>query len=122
MDTFADRLRHARLLRGLSQVALARACDLSQSAISSYENGTRQSPKKLLSLAQTLEVDIYWLSRGQGDMMPLPVVARSLAEGAWPFSSIDPAQFWTLTRKDRQVVERAVSALIDSLLISGDKA
>ncbi|MFA7475844.1 MAG: helix-turn-helix transcriptional regulator, partial [Castellaniella sp.] len=38
METFAERLRHARLLRGLSQETLARACGLSQSAISSYEN------------------------------------------------------------------------------------
>ena len=119
METFAERLRHARLLRGLSQEALARACGLSQSAISSYENGTRQSPKKLLNLAQVLEVDIYWLSRGLGNMTPVPGATGSLGEGAWPFSSIDPRQFWTLTRKDRLVVESAVGALIDSLLISG---
>jgi transcriptional regulator with XRE-family HTH domain len=119
VETFAERLRHARLLRGLSQEALARACGLSQSAISSYENGTRQSPKKLLSLAQVLEVDIYWLSRGQGDMTPPPGAIGALGEGAWPFPSIDPRQFWTLTRKDRLVVESAVGALIDSLLISG---
>ena len=119
METFAERLRHARLLRGLSQEALARACGLSQSAISSYENGTRQSPKKLLSLAQVLEVDIYWLSRGQGDMTPPPGAIGALGEGAWPFPSIDPRQFWTLTRKDRLVVESAAGALIDSLLISG---
>jgi len=119
VETFAERLRHARLLRGLSQETLARACGLSQSAISSYENGTRQSPKKLLSLAQVLEVDIYWLSRGQGDMTPPPGAIGALGEGAWPFPSIDPRQFWTLTRKDRLVVESAVGALIDSLLISG---
>lgn len=121
METFAERLRYARLLRGLSQGTLARACGLSQSAISSYENGTRQSPKKLLNLAQVLEVDIYWLSRGQGDMTPSPDAVGALGEGAWPFPSIDPRQFWALTRKDRQVVESAVGALIDSLLISGKK-
>ncbi len=121
METFAERLRHARLLRGLSQETLARACGLSQSAISSYENGTRQSPKKLLSLAQVLEVDIYWLSRGLGDMTPSPRVTGAVGESAWPFASIDPRQFWTLTRKDRLVVESAVSALIDSLLLSESK-
>ena len=115
MDTFAERLRYARTLRGLSQEALARLCGLSQSAISSYENGTRQSPKKLLNLAQILEVDIYWLSRGQGQPTLAPA---TIAEGPWPFASIDPKQFWSLTRKDRQVVESAVSALIDSLLIT----
>ncbi|WP_368643517.1 helix-turn-helix domain-containing protein [Castellaniella ginsengisoli] len=119
METFAERLRHARLLRGLSQEALARACGLSQSAVSSYENGTRQSPKKLLNLAQVLEVDIYWLSRGLGDMTSAPGTPGALSEAAWPFASIDPRQFWSLTRKDRQVVENAVGALIDSLLAPG---
>ncbi|MDY0308549.1 MAG: helix-turn-helix transcriptional regulator [Castellaniella sp.] len=121
METFAERLRHARLLRGLSQESLARACGLSQSAISSYENGTRQSPKKLLSLAQVLEVDIYWLSRGQGSMTPSSGATVSLGESAWPFPSIDPRQFWSLAHKDRLIVERAVGALIDSLLISDEE-
>ena len=116
METFADRLRYARALRGLSQAGLARLCGLSQSAISSYENGTRQAPKKLLSLAQILEVDIYWLSRGQGEPTPGPGAPGTVAEGPWPFSSIDPKQFWSLNRKDRQVVENAVSTLIASLL------
>jgi len=117
VETFAERLQYARTLRGLSQEALARLCGLSQSAISSYENGTRQSPKKLLNLAQILEVDIYWLSRGQGDPTPAPGAPGTVAENPWPFSSIDPKQFWSLTRKDRLVVESAVSALIDSLLL-----
>jgi transcriptional regulator with XRE-family HTH domain len=117
VETFAQRLRHARLLRGLSQEALARACGLSQSAISSYENSTRQSPTKLLNLAQALGVDIYWLSRGTGGMAPSPA-AGAPAEHAWPFPSIEPRQFWSLTRKDRLMVERAVGALIDSLLTS----
>ena len=114
METFAKRLRKARLLRGLSQDALARLCGVSQSAISSYENGTRLAPKKLLTLAHILEVDIYWLSRGQGQPTPIPA---DPAAPCWPFTSIDPQQFWSLRDKDRLIVERAVSALIDSLLI-----
>ena len=104
-------------MRGLSQAQLARLCGLSQSAISSYENGTRQSPKKLLNLAQALDLDIYWLSRGQGEPTPGFRPHHTLNEAAWPFPSIDPQQFWSLTHKDRQVVENAVSALIDSLLV-----
>ena len=115
METFAVRLRNARILRGLSQHALARLCGVSQSAISSYENGTRLAPKRLLHLAQALDVDIYWLSQGQGSPARQPTTAQS--DALWPFPSIDPQQFWSLTQKDRQVVENAVSALIDSLLI-----
>lgn len=119
METFGERLRHTRIQLGLSQAQLAQACGLSQSAISSYENGSRRSPKKLLNLAQTLGVDIYWLSRGDGTPRPASSDARAAMHDAvspWPFPSIEPRVFWSLRPKDRQAVEATVSALIDSLL------
>ncbi len=122
VETFGERLRKTRLQRGLSQAQLAHACGLSQSAISSYENGSRQSPKKLLNLAQTLQVDIYWLSRGEGGAGPASNAVQTAMrehESPWPFPSIEPRMFWSLTRKDRQTVESAVSALIDNLLAPG---
>ncbi|MGB6242254.1 MAG: helix-turn-helix transcriptional regulator [Castellaniella sp.] len=120
MKTFGERLRQTRIKRGLSQAQLAHACGLSQSAISSYENGSRQSPKKLLNLAQTLSVDIYWLSRGEGTAEPAPSDLATMHEHAapWPFPSIEPHVFWSLKPKDRQTVETTVSALIDSLMAS----
>lgn len=106
----------------MSQAQLAHACGLSQSAISSYENGSRQSPKKLLNLAQTLGVDIYWLSRGESGSSQTSGAAQPAMQehqSPWPFPSIEPRMFWSLTPKDRQAVESAVSALIDSLLAPG---
>ncbi len=114
METFAERLRYARDLRGLSQQELARACGLSQSAISSYESSNRKSPHKLLVLAQALKVNIYWLSRGQGNIEPDPEPARNFGEN-WPFVSIDPQRYKALSEKNRQVVEKTLAALIDSL-------
>nr|WP_298014483.1 helix-turn-helix transcriptional regulator [uncultured Castellaniella sp.] len=118
METFGERLRQTRIRLGLSQAQLAHACGLSQSAISSYENGSRRSPKKLLNLAQTLGVDIYWLSRGDGAAHPASNTPASMHDPAspWPFPSIEPRVFWSLRQKDRQAVEATVSALIDSLL------
>lgn len=117
MDTFAERLRKARIQRGLSQAQLARACGLSQSAISSYENGSRQSPKKLLNLAQTLDVDIYWLSRGDGtpNRQPDPGIPHHEHYLPWPFASIEPEQYWSLSIRDRQTVETTLLALIQTL-------
>ncbi|EKU29207.1 transcriptional regulator [Alcaligenes sp. HPC1271] len=52
MKHFSDRLRHARLQRGFSQAELARLCNLSQSAISNYESGTRRDAREILDLAK----------------------------------------------------------------------
>lgn len=120
MKTFADRLRYARELRGMSQKQLAVACGLSQSAISSYENNSRKSPQKLLQLATVLGVDPYWLSRGTGHMRPAPPPTLSMSE-QWPFSSISPGQIWLLSQADRQAVENTLSALVDSLLLRQTK-
>lgn len=136
-------------MRGYSQERLARACRLSQSTISSYENGSRKSPSDMVCLAQALDVDVFWLSTGEGSMdgparTPAPrtttagagtapataekspatpvlmtqATAISMTEMTWPFPTIDSRKFWSLSAKDRQAVEAAVSALIDALRTS----
>ncbi|CAM5198690.1 hypothetical protein CDEF62S_03530 [Castellaniella defragrans] len=116
MDTFASRLKYARNLRHLSQEALARKCGLSQSAISSYESGARKDPSKILSLADALDVSVYWLGEGLGPMLPSHATGLPLGENTWPFASINPSLFWSLTAHEREAAERALSAFIDSLL------
>lgn len=105
-----------RIRRGLSQAQLAHLCGLSQSAISSYENDSRKSPKKLLTLAHVLGVDIYWLSNG-GEAMQTPGhISSIMCEPAtpWPFPAIEPHLFWALKPNERQAIESAVAALITS--------
>src|SRR3546814_1186413 len=75
VNEFADRLRHARQLRGLTQAALARACGLSQGAIANYEEKSRRTAKEIFKLADALRVSHVWLSRGFGLMEPKATTA-----------------------------------------------
>ena len=128
MEHFSDRLRHARKLRKLSQAALAKASGLSQGAISSYENRTRQATTGIIQLAQALNVNPVWLDTGAGPMeMPLNYgaidnVTRQLRDlesqpvaMAWPFRAFKPGDYWSLTEPKRQIFEKAALALLEAL-------
>ena len=127
MTLFADRLRHARTLRGLSQSKLARACGLSQGAISNYESASRKAAKDIFRLADVLKVNAAWLGTGQGPMEPAPaepppVYSYRISEtglppasqGLWPFPGISSADFWALSPRERQVIEETVLSLLQS--------
>ena len=122
MKTFAIRLRSARLARGLSQKALARASGLSQSAIASYENGTRKSAKGIFELAKALQVDPAWLSMGLGRKHPTPAetpaniqyVSDAHTE-VWPFPGISRQDLQSLTPHQRQIIEAAIAAMVQAM-------
>jgi transcriptional regulator with XRE-family HTH domain len=133
VKTFSDRLKHARLLRGHTQKALARLGRISQSAIGSYESGLRHSSRSARKLAQVLKVEVEWLETGKGPMelpvegydlsntLPTPGVAEPVPRpGArprplapWPFPNISPSQFESLTADDRLVLESITLAYIE---------
>lgn len=128
MNHFADRLRHARVQRKLSQAALARACGLSQGAIANYESKRREHAKDIFRLAEALSVNATWLARGTGPMEALPVVEQSTQttyrlaehsspshESRWPFTRVTSVQYWSLPADERDVVEDTVVSLIHSL-------
>lgn len=129
VSKFADRLRQARLLRGYTQAALARACGLSQGAIANYESKSRKTAKDVFKLADVLRVNPIWLVQGVGPMEPPPAPASlpspsgaRLSEKAagrsndrWPFAGIPADRFWALPEHDRKLIENTVSTLIDSL-------
>lgn len=128
VNHFADRLRHARRLRGLSQAELARACGLSQGAIANYESKTRQSAKGIFQLAQALQVSAAWLSMGTGPMeTPDEAMASQatyqLSDKAlrrkhtevWPFTSVSADDYWSLPKEERAVIETTLASLIRSL-------
>ncbi len=131
VNIFAERLRHTRTLRGLSQSALAGACGLSQSAIANYENGSRKTAKDIFRLAEILGVNPIWLAQGTGPMEPLapPVQtqtsyhlaeARALQQLApWPFPAISPDEYWSLPDEARAIVENTLASLIKSLRKTG---
>lgn len=122
MKTFATRLLKARHARGLSQKALARATGLSQSAIASYENGTRKSAKGIFKLAEALQVDPAWLSMGLGHMDPAPPQAAANIQYVsdahtvpWPFPGILPEVYQSLSDGDRKIIEATVSAMVQAM-------
>lgn len=59
-DTFAQRLKKARILAGLSQIELAEAASLSRATINDYETGYLDSISKdtLLKLINVLDKEI----------------------------------------------------------------
>jgi transcriptional regulator with XRE-family HTH domain len=128
VNHFADRLRHARRLRGLSQVQLAKACGLSQGAIANYESKTRQSAKGIFQLAQALQVSAAWLSMGTGPMeipdAPMgsqatyPVLetpVRHSTRQSWPFTNVSADEYWSLSVEERSIIENTLASLIRSL-------
>lgn len=137
MKTFSDRLKHARLLRGHTQKALARLARISQSAIGSYESGLRHSSRSARKLAQVLKVETEWLETGKGPMelpvegydlsntLPSPGLAepqprpgmRPRPMAPWPFPNISPSQFESLTPEDRLVLESITQAFIEKTIL-----
>lgn len=127
VKNFADRLRYARTLRGLSQAALAHACGLSQGAIANYESNARQSAKEIFRIAEVLNVNPVWLGMGSGPMEPLepPLETQAtyrLSEaeaprvpGLWPFGLVSADDYWALPQTDRAIVERMFATLVKSL-------
>lgn len=65
--TLGDRVKWARIQRGLSQTELAGRAGVSQGTIGNIESGARKKPRELLSLARALNASAAWLETGRGD-------------------------------------------------------
>jgi transcriptional regulator with XRE-family HTH domain len=66
MSTFGERLAWARKQKKLSQTELAERAGVPLSSIGNAEAGTRQGIRKVASVAAALDVDVKWLSEGEG--------------------------------------------------------
>jgi len=121
VNTFGNRLRHARKLRKLTQAELARRCGLSQGAIGNYEADSRRSAKEIFRIADALEVNAVWLAMGSGSMEPQAFPQRSEntlldpAGSAWPLPGIDPARIWALSAEQRQMLANALAGMIAAM-------
>jgi transcriptional regulator with XRE-family HTH domain len=134
VKTFSDRLKQTRLLRGHTQKTLARLARISQSAIASYESGLRHSSRSVRKLAQILKVEPEWLETGKGPMelpmegydlsdtlapagvaetMPRPPKRRR-PQAPWPYLSISPSQFDSLSADERAILEALTLAFIET--------
>ncbi|HEX4854202.1 helix-turn-helix transcriptional regulator [Arenimonas sp.] len=69
MPSTAERIRRARSLAGLSQVALAEAVGVRRSAVAQWErrDGCLPSMQHLIAIAGTTGVRLEWLGTGEGD-------------------------------------------------------
>lgn len=70
MKTLAERLIWARTKKGISQETLAKNAGVSQGSIGHLESGLRFSSRKIISIAESLDVDPVWLSEGKGQPIP----------------------------------------------------
>lgn len=126
MNTFADRLRHARTSRQLSQAQLAQAAKLSQSAISNYETKHRATSRGIMQLAAALEVSPKWLAEGIGPMESPPTGAlqeasapgRDIHPAQWPFKRIRPSVFYGLSSEQQFLIEDMILAMVQRNLRS----
>jgi transcriptional regulator with XRE-family HTH domain len=67
VETLADRLRTARRRRALSQETLAIRASTSREVIQKIENGKSLRPRKIVAIAEALEVEPSWLMFGGND-------------------------------------------------------
>ena len=66
--TLSERLKEARLARGLTQKALGDLVGVSQAAIQKIETGKANQTTKIVEIANALGVRAEWLSPGVGNM------------------------------------------------------
>lgn len=90
METLASRLEWARAQRGLTQAALAKAACVLTSLVVDLEEGKRDGPRDLASLAAALGVRSAWLETGQGDWRE-PVPDRGPSLSSVPVAGQAPA-------------------------------
>jgi len=67
LGTLADRVRHVRHERELTQRELADLADVSQQAINEIEQGNIARPRKIEKIAAALGVTPAWLQFGMSD-------------------------------------------------------
>ncbi|HBD3031917.1 TPA: S24 family peptidase [Citrobacter koseri] len=81
--TLAERLKEARLSRGLTQQGLADLVGVSQAAIQKIEGGKAHQTTKILEIAKALGANPEWLSSGRGPMRPVRHESSIPPESEW---------------------------------------
>lgn len=103
MKTIAERLKHAREIRGWTQTQLAIAAEVSTGTIGNIESGVRQAKGSLPQIAEALSISHKWLANGTGDMK---------ISSDWPFDLFTPADYLLLSEKERHEFENTLAGAI----------
>jgi len=75
-DSLENRLRRARLLRGLSSLELAAKARKARASVYHWEGGRTPTMRTLRDLALALDVNIAWLLGGEGPMDAPPTTTK----------------------------------------------
>lgn len=114
MQTLPERLKHARLERGLSQAELAAAAGVAQSTVGNIEAKHRKSAGSLPLLAAALKVNHAWLAWNQGpkDLTPSNAPNQTFSRGA-----IELAQLYDLIDSKKTIKRaRAFTAAAEAII------
>lgn len=128
--TFAERLIYARKLRGLSQSELSFRADMKPSTLGNLEQGTSQSARKLVQLAEALRVRPEWLASGTLPMETATSISEAtLLKMAQQLERLGGAQPSEASLTLAQTIEKlsapqlsAVRAMIDAFTDTGEIA
>lgn len=127
VKTMRERLKHARMLRGMTQARLAEAAGCAQSAIGNIESGERTNLRNLVDVARVLNVSVDWLYDGKGpgptglpagDESPGKVIAmeavRSYDNSSWPFVTVPLHRVLALPAIKREMIASYILGVVES--------
>ena len=111
-----DRLKEARRLRKLSQVALAKYANVSQGLISDLENNVYPTSAAVPKFADILKVSAIWLSEGKGDKFAEPenVNSKAITVAGIKINTMEEnllAQYSKLSGKSQNAIDLMVNHL-----------
>lgn len=70
MTSISERLKFAMQIRGMTQGALAKESGVAQPTIWRLVSGGAKASRKVVDIANALQVDVEWLANGVGQMEP----------------------------------------------------
>jgi transcriptional regulator with XRE-family HTH domain len=90
-DGIGERLRESRKKAGLTQLEVAKACDVTPGAISNLERGDSHTmaSEHLFAAAKVLRVDPEWLATGKGSSKGRPLLMHLSPEATLMADQID---------------------------------
>jgi transcriptional regulator with XRE-family HTH domain len=101
MGTIGARVRKLRKAKGLTQPQLASQVGIDQSTLSDIERGASIRAEVLLRLAAALEQTPEFIVTGE-------------VPQTWPFTSVEPSRFFSLTERQKGIVEGKLMAAIEA--------
>ena len=107
-----DRIKEARLAKGLSQKALADAIGIKQPTLSALESGKAKGTSNIATFASKLGVNALWLETGRGSKYP----DSPNTEQAPDIQGLVPVISWVTAGKWAEVIDICEPGIADDWL------